>query len=145
MAHIDHGSWTRYIPPVLPKDAPAGAMFVKREGDHQDWYDYVDLDDSFQTDTVKFAARWIEEHGKYLVGPVVYDVTMLFPDGHIVVEIPDYTGDDAFADLNGKLYDPETDSFSDLPPPPATRGLNESIVDILDKILNRLDKLEAKR
>ena len=36
-----HGNWHHYRPSKLPKDAPANAMFARREGDGADWYDYV--------------------------------------------------------------------------------------------------------
>jgi len=123
MTHIDHGSWVLYKPAQARADAPSGAMFCKRENDGVDWYEYVHPGTNFGS-------------GGYLVGPVVTDANQLFPAGHIVVEISDYAGSDAFADFNGKIYDPATDTFSDVPPPAKTPSL--------DEIMARLDKLESK-
>jgi hypothetical protein len=137
MTHIDHGSWVLYKPAQARADAPSGAMFCKRENDGVDWYEYVHPGTNFAAGSVKFAARWVEHgSGGYLVGPVVTDANQLFPAGHIVVEISDYAGSDAFADFNGKIYDPATDTFSDVPPPAKTPSL--------DEIMARLDKLESK-
>lgn len=141
MAHINHGFWVKYKPEEFPEDAPTGAMFAKRETDGMDWYKYVNSSTNFKEDTVKIAVRWIDNQQNLLVGPVVTDVTMIFPAGHFVVEIDDYTGTDAFNDLNGKLYDPANDSFKEKPPSEEPKN---TVMDMLDQIMKRLDRLEKK-
>ena len=123
----DHGEWVRYVPKVLPNDAPENAMFCKRSTDCVDWYDYVNRErDAISAGSVMFAADWREDVGQYIVGAATYDVTQLFPAGFIVREIIDYTGSDPQKDFGGKAYDPETDTFSDpplAPPAPSTQVL----------------------
>ena len=41
MNTIDHGMWNAYTPTTLPEGAPPHAMFVRRDSDGVDWYDYV--------------------------------------------------------------------------------------------------------
>lgn len=115
MAHIDHGNWLAYAPNSPPKDAPLHAMFARRESDGVDWYEFIK---GFGLDTVKFAADMRDGVG-YVVGPAVYDATKIFPAGCIVREIPDYTGSDPQADFGSKLYDPATETFSEIVRPPA--------------------------
>lgn len=126
MSTVDHGKWLPYKPQELPEGAPANAMFAKRESDGVDWYDYVNSGENFGAGSVKLAAIWRDPVG-YVVGPAVYDATMLFPADHIVREILDYTGSDPQADFGNKVYDPETDTFTD-PPPPETRETVEQQV-----------------
>ena len=146
MAHIDHGKWKTYTPAKMRKDAPPNALFARRESDGVDWYDYVHPGNNFAADTVKIAVDWRDYAGGYVVGPAVYDATMIFPPDHIVMEIDDYTGTDPQTDLGNKLYDPATGVFSDQPPlpPPAPTATEMKMLNALDAIAARLDKLEKK-
>jgi hypothetical protein len=138
MAVIDHGKWQSYQPATLPPGVPAGAIFVRRESDGVDWYDYVNNGANFGAGTVKFTALWSEGYASYMVKVAVYDETMLFPPNQLVREITDYAGSDPHADLANKLYDPATDAFSDRPVfemPPA--------LDV-KALLDRIATLEAK-
>lgn len=138
---IDHGEWTPYRPEKFPVGAPPNALFAVRRSDTVDWYDYVHSGKNFGADTVKFAAV-IHDGIGYVVGPAVYDPTMLFPANHIVAEITDYTGSDPQADFGNKVYDPATGSFSDqLPPPPPP---STQIPTALADIIARVEKLETK-
>lgn len=111
MRIIRHGKWSLYKPSEPPPGAPPNALFARREGDDVDWYDYVNSGENFGTDTVKLMAIHRDYAGGYVVGPAVIDATMLWPAGHIVVEIEGYTGGDPQAEFGNKLYDPETGSF----------------------------------
>jgi len=139
MTFIDHGKWQPYTPATLPPGVPSGALFVRRESDGIDWYDYVKDGGNFSPDTVKFTALWHPTYQSYLVGAAVYDVTLLFPPNQLVREITDYAGSDPQADFGSKLYDPATDAFSDLPPfePPVQREIRE--------LRDRVAALEAKQ
>ena len=116
MTVIDHGKWLPYTPDVLPKHAPSHALFAKRESDGVDWYDYVNSGENFDVDNVKFMAVLRDYAGGHVVGPAVYDPTLLFPANHLVGEITDYAGSDPQKDFGGKIYNPEDGSFSDPPP-----------------------------
>lgn len=150
MAHINHGTWVKYQPTVAKEGIPLTVMYAHRESDGMDWYDYVNPpapQNGFLPDSVIIAAIWREDIVGYVVGPAVYDPTAMFPAGHIVIEVNDYTGTNPQADLGGKVYDPETGMFSDPPQlvfedtPSATE---QKIMSVLDTILARLDKLEKK-
>ena len=117
MSVIDHGSWLPYKPETLPEGAPPNALFAQRESDFVDWYVYVNSGENFGEANVKMMASLREEIG-YVVGPAVYDPTMLFPAKHIVMEVTDYGGTDPQKDFGGKVYDPATMTFSDPPPTP---------------------------
>lgn len=111
---IEHGKWLPYRPSELPPDAPANAMFAQRDVDQIDWYDYVNSGENFGVDSVKLAAIWRDPVG-YVVGPAVYDATMLFPARHIVLEVTDYSGSDPQADFGNTVYDPATHTFAVAP------------------------------
>lgn len=149
MAHIDHGTWVKYQPTVAKEGIPLTVLYARRESDGMDWYDYVHSPQSrFASDNIIIAALWREDVGGYVVGPAVRDPTAIFPAGHIVIEVDDYTGTDPQEDLRNKMYDPATGVFSDQPPPPevqlAPTRTEEKILGVLDTILTRLDKLEKK-
>jgi hypothetical protein len=136
MANIDHGDWVAYQPATLPQDTPPGALFARRQSDGVDWYEYVRNPASFDTSNVKLAVDWRDGIG-YVVGSAVYDATRLFPAGCIVLEVTDYAGSDPQADFGNKLYDPATDSFSDIVLPLAETPT-------MAELLDRVAALEAK-
>ena len=117
MAFVDHGKWLIYTPATLPEGAPGGALFLRRESDGVDWYDYVKNGGNFTPGSVKFTALWQDTYSSYVSKVATFDETMLFPTGQIVREILDYTGSDPQTDVGQKLYDPATDNFSDIPYP----------------------------
>lgn len=132
---VDHGKWLAYTPDPIPSDAPANALFCKRESDGQDWYEIVHGDTApLPASSVKFTALWNPGYSSYVVAAAVYDGTKLFPAGQIVQEITDYAGTDPQKDFGGKLYDPATGAFTD--PPPLT--------DPAQSLLDRIAALEAK-
>ena len=142
----NHGKWTGYIPETLPQNAPTGTLFCKREGDGQDWYDYVHPGTNFEATSVKFAALWQEALGGYIVGAAVYDATMLFPANQILAEILDYAGTDPQADFGGKLYDQTAGTFT-MPvlPEPEPTPFETKVLSALDSIVGRLEKLEKSK
>jgi len=144
MTHFDHGNWIAYKPEKMPEAAPPNTLFAKRESDGVDWYDHVN-GGAFSEGTVKIAAIMREGIG-YVVGPATYDATRIFPAGHIVAEIGDYTGSDPQKDFGNKVYDPVADTFSDQPPPapPPPSPTEAKILTALDSIMGRLERLEKK-
>ena len=133
MSHIFHGDWALYTPAVLPAGAPSGAMFAQRASDNQDWYEYSDPGSAFGGGSVMFTTYWAENQNSLIVGSAVRDPTALFPAGQSVYEIPGYSGDPT--QLNGKLYDPATEVFSDPVMPTSD----------MQAVLDRLAALEAKQ
>jgi hypothetical protein len=129
------------MPAETREDAPVGAMFAQRESDGVDWYEYVHPGTNFSPWNVVIAAVWREDVGGYVVGPAVHDAAMIFPQGHIVVEIDNYHGADPQKDLGNKVYNLETETFSEQPPPTLPP---DPLMAKLDTIMARLDKLEQK-
>lgn len=145
---IDHGNWIAYQPTAreTPEGAPPNAMFARRESDGVDWYQYVSKPESFGANTVKFAAIYRAENiNGYVVGPATYVADRIFPAGHIVAEITDYSGADPQADLGNKVYDPATGAFSEQPPVPPGPFDSGKLMAALESITTRLDKLEQRK
>ena len=107
----DHGTWHRYTPNKLPKDAPANALFARRESDGADWYDYVNSGDNFAETSIKLTLR----DGK-IVGAAVTDPTLLFPGGGSVLEVFDVQVNDPQKTFGMKVYDAKNKTFSDAAP-----------------------------
>lgn len=113
---MSHGKWVTYKPDKLPEHTPAGALFVRRESDGVDWYDYVRDPRSFTTDGVKFTV--LRQGDIWTVGAAVRDATRLHPTDALVLEIIDYHGgDDLQETLGGRMFDVDTNKLLDRPPP----------------------------
>jgi len=156
MRHIHHGKWLRYTPERLPEHAPPLTMFARRESDGVDWYEYINphlepltsklrdqpAKSNFAKDSVKFAAFMTDLPDgtqRYVVGPAVHDENRIWPAGHIVVEIPDYAGSDPQEELRNKVYDPDTETFTDQPP----RAGGNFLQDLSD-LMTRFERLEKR-
>lgn len=109
----EHGSWQRYQPSSLPEGAPVHAMYVRRDSDGADWYQYLNAGTNFQTDTVKMVVT------DNVVSTATASPDLLFPQGALVLEVSDTSLADPHEDWKGKIYDPATQTFSDPPPPPS--------------------------
>jgi hypothetical protein len=134
---VDHGKWLAYQPNPIPDNAPANAIFARRESDGVDWYSIVHGSTPvLPASSVKFTGLWNDTYSSYVVSVATYDGTLLFPAGQILQEITDYTGSDPQADFGGKLYDPATGAFTDPPPPPPALDAQS--------VLDRIAALEAK-
>jgi len=137
---INHGKWVFYQPKVLPKNAPANALFAKRESDNVDWYDYVNSG-KFNPYTLKLTVAAREKDGPLIISAPTKDATMLFPANHLVVELNgDYPSSqteriDKFA---GRVFNLKTGKISEPPRLPEVES-------VLDKILARLNKLEQRK
>ena len=114
MTSIDHGMWQIYTPTTRSADIPSGALFAQRTSDGVDWYDYLKAGNNFTAGTVKFTALWQDLYSGYVSKVATYDETLLFPAGQMLREITDYAGSDPQTDFGQKLYDPATDTFSDI-------------------------------
>lgn len=126
---IDHGKWQLYQPDTPPEHAPPTALFVRRESDGVDWYDYSRDSKSFAPDTVKFTV--LLQHG-CVIGAATRDVTRLFPAGMLVRELTEFHGRDPQQELGVKRYDPDSNTLQDLPPPPVSDGGLEARVAALE-------------
>jgi hypothetical protein len=133
---VDHGKWVPYQPDQLPPEAPPNTLFVRRESDGVDWYDYVRNPDSFTADGVKFTAYWQDAWNGFTVGAATRDPTRLFPSDMLVREIIDYRGDDPEVELGEKLYEPDTHRLRTRP---ALQAPNP-----LQALLDRIAALEAR-
>jgi len=130
MTDKGHGHWTTYQPAALPSNAPAQAIFTRRDGDGVDWYDYAHSGANFDPASVKMTLR------DNVVYAAATDATLLFPEDMDILEVFDATTNDPQAEFGRKIYDPATGDFSD-PPPPVYASL-------IDDLKDRLAALEAK-
>jgi hypothetical protein len=167
MKIIDHGTWTRYQPEAKPTDAPVTAMFLRRDSDGVDWYDYVrpnflltnprkktynpEIDNAplpapnFRPGNIFCNIYYHPEFKVHIVGTAVRDPTMMCPIGQRVIEIVGFDGDDPHAEFGGKVYDHEAGTFTILVRPPISPSpLEQKILDRLDTITARLKELERK-
>lgn len=148
MAHINHGSWVRYQPTETRAGIPLTVMYARRESDGLDFYDFVQPPATpYAEGNVAIAVMWREEYNAYIVGAAVFDPTAMFPAGHTIVEIDDYTGTDPQTDLGGRAYDLETMTLGEVPVFVMEDPIMETqtkILSALDSIMARLDKLEKK-
>lgn len=126
VAPTDHGQWSMYIPATIPPDVPANAMFLKRQGDDQDWYAYVHAGTNFDAISVKFVVYLNASNSLTMIRAPAMDPTMLFPDGAQVVEMlgdySSYTTNDLINQFANKVIDLTTGDITDPPPPAARTG-----------------------
>jgi hypothetical protein len=171
---IDHGVWIKYKPATLPFGVPANSLFAKRTSDGVDWYDYVrphfemmqppkpkifhpetgeemaqnkkTLTPNFKPGSVMCNVYWHPDLKQNIVATAVYDPTLLFPADQQVIEIVGYQGNDPHKDFGGKVYDKDAATFSPLVrPDPQPSKTERSILTTLDKIMERLEKLEKQK
>ena len=116
MKIIDHGEWNTYNPTRKIMDAPPGSLFIRRKSDKKDWYEYV-ASNPFKEDTIKINCRLQVMGAKlekgWVAAACTRDATMLFPIQSIVLELEDVNSKDPQKDFQGKIYDPETKTFSE--------------------------------
>jgi hypothetical protein len=157
---IDHGWWRQYEPEKPPSYAPPTAVFIRRERDNVDWYDYVrpsdpdraryvgydpDAVSNFGSASVFCNVYYHKDYRVHVIGTAVRDPTRMFPINQRVIEIVGYIGSDPHAEFGGKVYDHEAGTFTVLVTPPAPPSpLEQKILDRIDAITARLEKLERK-
>lgn len=133
MIITEHGIWLPYTPGTLPENAPPSAIFVRRESDGVDWYDYVNSGTNFDPGSIKMTVVGPSN----VVGAAVFDPTMMFPGSNaLVLEVFDVVTDDPQAMFGNKIYNAADGTFTDRPPPQPPAGVRS--------MLDRLAALEAK-
>jgi hypothetical protein len=163
----DHGHWVQYIPAKTEAYMPPGTLFLKRESDGQDWYEYVNLIDvttgdplpgrvlQFSPHTVKCV---VEPKGRGGVdgepsGPIVrvaaVDAARMFPINGQLLELEDVSRLQDEAALIEEFVNREIDLKTGKLGPkwepkfPEPK-IDDRIADALEMILKRLEKLEGK-
>jgi hypothetical protein len=129
-AVVEHGNWTRYEPSSLPAGAPLNALYVRRDSDSADWYQFVNAGSDFQAGTLKMVVT------NNVVSTATVDPTMLFPQDALVLEVFDTALDNPHEAWSRMVYDPATQTFSDPPPLPPLISTKD--------LLDRIETLEAK-
>lgn len=109
----DHGFWTLYRP-AKPPPGLEGAMFCHRETDGADWYEYRNR---LTANTVKMTVMKMGPRPRHIVQAVSRDVSLLFPQNSLVLEVTGIADADPFAAYNQRGYDPERQAFLDFNPP----------------------------
>lgn len=147
MSVIDHGTWVRYWPEIIPEDAPPHTMFCKREHDGVDWYDYVNSGENFKKESLKLTVMVRETNGPTIVSAPTTDPTMLFPAGHRVIEVAGefgkFSADDLISTFASKIVDIKTGAVSDPPSPPTVPAVPD-LVKLIEDLSRRIAVLESK-
>lgn len=146
MAIVDHGSWTRYTRETTPDNFPASTIFLKRQSDDMDWYDYVHPHNQFQATSVKFTVNKSFDGTLDIIRAPNINEDALFPDSMLVVELlgdySGYTTEELITMFSSKVIDLTTGDITD--PPPVTPQMTP-VEKTLNEILKRLDKLEQSK
>jgi hypothetical protein len=124
----DLGIWQPYTPDVISPEAQAATamglgvvVFLRRESDGRDWYEFRDADGSFTEGGVLACALFDPGTGLETVDATQRDERMIFPAGQRLLEITGVPADDEkpFKLFKGKVYDPATNTIVDPPEPQA--------------------------
>lgn len=110
MTIINHGSWTRYVPDVLPHGAPPNAMFCMRDSDGIDWYEYIYNGAPFAPGSIKITVH------DGIATNAVRDESLLFPQSVLLLEVTGDATADPLEAYRGLAYDEATNTLS--PPAP---------------------------
>lgn len=119
----DHGTWVPYTPDPLPdwhsQVVAMGqiTMFLKRESDGVDWYEYRNTPNRFGENSIVFNTLHYPNKDEEIVKAVFRDFTMIFPQNQRLVEV---IGIDPSVEKVHKLftemvYDPKTQTLSGEP------------------------------
>lgn len=148
---VDHGVWARYQPDTVPADAPKSAMFARRSGDNQDWYDHVHPGTNFQETSAKFTVVIVQPtdtvpYAYTEIMAAAMDATAMFPSDNMrVIEmLGDYSGytvEQLISYFSGKMIDLESGAITD---PPAKDASKIILPAGMSGILKRLATLESK-
>jgi hypothetical protein len=172
MKIIDHGTWVQYTPQKRAENMPPHVLYLKRTSDGVDWYEYVlpdflrlypqltgaydgktgepqfaktDKPSRFKPGSVFCNIYRHEGLGENMVGTAVRDPTLLFPTDQQVIEITGYQGNgDPHKDFGGKVFRKDSTFCDPVFPEPAPSKIEQRIISALEKITDRLEKLESK-
>lgn len=109
----NHGTWSRYYPTRIPAGFPENTMFAKRDADNKDWYEYIRSEKSFEKGSVRMMAFY--QFDRWVIGPAVRDVSMLFPANQMVLEVTGHYSRNLEKDFGRRVYDPKTNTISKEP------------------------------
>lgn len=149
----DHGEWEEYYPDTPPSGVPVGALLARRVSDHMDWYDYVHNTEepNFEATTVKFLLEIRD--GQVVIKVPVVEADRMFPAGCQLMEMMDIQREQNEAALINEFanhfFDVATGEVSEevwMPslPGESARMTNDELANVLESILERLEKLEAR-
>jgi hypothetical protein len=148
MTRINHGKWKRYKPEGLSRPLPEregfpgnkGILYLRRESDGVDWYDYQ-KDGAFIEDSVKLVIE--EADGGHFVRAAVVDVSRMFPVEALVIELTDVLREQdensLIDEFSNRIFDLKKGLVME-PKPRAISGTETAIA----KILERLDRIEQQ-
>jgi hypothetical protein len=121
----DHGTWSQYTPDPTPEWAKlavsfgGGVVFLKRDSDGVDWYDYRNSA-QFTAGTIVVATMVEGPNGEEIVKTAFRDASDIFPFAQRAIEIieDEPSEDDPAGRFVWMTFDPDTLSFSGEPTPP---------------------------
>lgn len=132
---LDHGFWRPYTPDPLPEWAQQASalggtvLFMRRESDNVDWYDFIKTDGQFFENAVLALTVPDADPATETVGAISRDETKLVPYNQRVIEI---LGVDPAEPKPHNLfewltYHPDTKTFSGEPGPPKAPEVDLSV------------------
>lgn len=84
------GAWVIYVPDPIPAEAPAGALFCKRNSDGVDWYAFLKTPPAENT----VMAVALQENGYWTIQVATKDPSRLWPAGQLLLSWVDASSDD---------------------------------------------------
>jgi hypothetical protein len=144
MTIIDHGAWERYTPASTKDGMPPNVMYARRIGSGEDWYEYVKAR-RFGDGSVVMTVMATEAGS--VVQAATFDPTAVFPAEFSVIEETAYSGNDPQSDLGQRSYNADARKIGGpfVWPDPAPTPTETKILDALDAIVKRLEKLEHRK
>ena len=143
---IEHGTWSLYTPAAPKMELVTHhVLFARRDGPGfgEDWYEYV-ASKPFGDASVIMTVKHTDTGD--VVQAATFDPSTIFPNTMLVIEETEYTGNDPFGDFNGTVYNPVTHAIGGrwVPPERKPSAIEKRILQALDLIVDRIEKLEAK-
>lgn len=133
----DLGVWQPYMPDTLSPQQQAAnaevagmglgpAVYLKRESDGKDWYEFRNAADSFADGAVLVCALHDPATGLETMDATQRDKNLTFPAGQRLIQVlgVDPADPKPFKLFKGKIYDPTTNTMSD-PPPPQVQSVKD--------------------
>jgi hypothetical protein len=142
---VDHGNWVMYTP-ATPKAEHVGhhVMYARRDSpEADDWYEYVARRPFGDTSVVMTVQHTAEGD---VVQAATFDPSEIFPAGMGVIEETEYTGNDPQTDFGQHSYSADARRIGGrfVPPERKPDAIETRILQALDAIVERIEKLEAK-
>jgi len=137
MSILNHGTWSHYVPAKPKEGLPPQVLYLHRDGDGVDWYEFRDSE-PFHLASTLMTASPIDD-GLFIIQQATFDHTAIWPVSSLLLEHQSYEGTDPFTDLHWLTFDPATGQLGERYVPPL------SPLAMIDQLTKRIAKLEKRR